>query len=278
MALAQINETTINFHIDDFTDPWRDRTSIKTIFMHHAFLRGLDSLTGWVPRLSRHYRVVRIDSRGFGGSSAPPPPFEMTMQHLVDDALGLMDYLELEEVHYFGASSGGIAGQILAATRPERIESLTLCDSPHKINDAIRDKLALGEPSISGAMRKYGFKEWRRRTLDSTLDPNRIDPKIGQWQLERQYRVPEHISISQEHSLETSDTAPILRNIQCPTLLISGDRSVFLPLDMLTFMAGQIPDSRVKVFPNVGSTLSVTHADACAQAMLEFVQQLDDQC
>jgi 3-oxoadipate enol-lactonase len=276
MPTAQINDTTINFQVDDFTDPWRNRSSVKTIFLHHAFLRGLDSLTGWIPRLARHYRVVRIDSRGFGGSSAPPPPFEMTMQQLADDALGLLDYLEIERVHYVGVSSGGIAGQMLAATRPDRIESLTLCDSPHKLNQAVKAKLSLGERSISDAMRKYGFNEWRRRTLDSTLDPNRLDPRIGQWQLERQYLVPEHVSISQEASLEVSDTASILRDIHCPTLLIGGDRSVFVPLEMLIYMAGQIPDSRVHVFPNVGSTLSMTYADPCAKSTFEFLQTLDE--
>lgn len=275
MPIVNINATRINYQIDDFTDPWRDRKTVKTVFMHHAFFRGLDSLAGWVPTLARHYRVVRIDSRGFGGSEAPPPPFEMTMQQMADDVVALLDHLGIERVHYLGVSSGGIAGQMIAASQPHRIESLTLCDSPHRLNDAVKAKLSLGEPLISAAMRKHGFMEWRRLTLDSTLDPKKVDPLMTQWQLEMQSRVPEHIGISQEHSLETSDTAPILGRISCPTFLMGGDRSVFVPLDMLLFMAGQIPDSRVQVFPNVGSTLSVMHAQACAQAMLAFVQERD---
>lgn len=275
MPIANINGTQINYCIDDFTDPWRDPATVKTVFMHHAFFRGLESLTGWVPALARDYRVVRLDSRGFGGSSAPPPPFEMTMQHLVDDVVALLDHLNIEKVHYLGVSSGGIAGQMLAAAHPHRVESLTLCDSPHRLPDAAKAKLALGEPTISGAMRKLGFRTWRERTLDSTLDPKKIDARMTKWQLEMQLRVPEHICISQEHSLETSDSAPLLKDIRCPSFLMGGDRSVFVPLEMLIFMAGQIPNSRVKVFPNVGSTLSVMHADECARSMHAFLRELD---
>src|SRR5437763_5270188 len=135
MPLASIHGCDIHYTVDDFTDPWRDRKTVKTVFMHHAFFRGLDSLAGWVPALARHYRVVRIDSRGFGGSATPPTPFEMTMQQLADDVIGLLDHLRIDKAHYLGVASGGIAGQMIAVTNPARIESLTLCDSPPRRND-----------------------------------------------------------------------------------------------------------------------------------------------
>jgi 3-oxoadipate enol-lactonase len=275
MPLAEVNNVTINYRIDDFTDPWRDAASVKTILMHHAYLRGLESLTGWVPILARAYRVVRFDSRGFGGSSAPPAPFDMTLNQLAADALGLMDYLNIEQVHFVGVSSGGIAGQLLAVSNPTRLLSLTLCDSPHRLNDAIRQKMSAGEVSPSVAIEKLGFAAWRERTINLTLDPTLIDPRMTAWQKEQQAKVPLHINISQQRSLETADTASILENIRCPTLLIGGDRSAFVPLDMLIFMAGQVPQAQVRIFPGVDSTLSVMRPEDCARAVLDFLVALD---
>jgi 3-oxoadipate enol-lactonase len=48
--------------IDDFTDPWRQTS---TLLLHAA----MGSSKRWyaaVPALCRHYRVVRIDLRGHG--------------------------------------------------------------------------------------------------------------------------------------------------------------------------------------------------------------------
>lgn len=275
MPLATVNGVQLNYQVDDFTNPWIDKKKVRTVLMHHAFFRGLDSLAGWVPSLARHYRVVRFDSCGFGGSSAPPEPFAMTMEQLAADASGLMDHLDIEKAHFIGVSSGGIAGQILAATQPHRVASLTLCDSPHRLNDAVKVKLSAGESSPSAAVRKFGILGWRDRTMQSTLDPTKVEPGMMEWQVEMQVRVPLHICASMEESLENADTAPLLKKIQCPTLLMGGDSSVFTPLDMLLFMAGEIPDSRVHVFPNVGSTLSVMQPEMCAQSMLNFITDVD---
>lgn len=275
MPLARINDFDLNYCIDDYTDAWCDKRRLGTILMHHAFFRGLESLAGWVPTLARHYRVVRFDSCGFGGSSAPPEPFELTLDQLASDALALMDHLEVERCHFVGVSSGGIAGQLLAVSHPHRIRSLSLCDSPHRLNDAVQKQLAAGEASPSAAIRKYGVRGWRDRTMASTLDPRLVDRRMMEWQLEMQVRVPLHICASMEQSLETSDTAPLLKDIACPTLVMAGDRSVFTPPEMAVFMARRIPHARLQIFPNVGSTLSVMHPQACAQAVLDFATELD---
>lgn len=275
MPIARIHDFDLNYQVDDCVDPWRDPKEVPTVLMHHAFFRGMASLAGWVPTLARRYRVVRYDSCGFGGSGAPPEPFALTMQQLSLDALGLMDHLELERVHFIGVASGGIAGQLLATTHPGRLKSLTLCDSPHQLPEVMKKKLAAGEPTIGAAIRKFGVAGWRDRTMASTLDPKQVDARMMAWQYRMQAQVPVHICASMEDSLEFADTAPILKDIPCPTLLMGGDRSVFTPLEMLVFMTRQIPDSRLKVFPGIGSTLSVMQPEMCARAALAFIDSLE---
>jgi pimeloyl-ACP methyl ester carboxylesterase len=86
-----------------------------------------------------HY-VVRFDNRDVGASThfkgvrAPHPaqiaarrrrpPY--TIGDMAEDALGLMDALELGPVHLVGASLGGFIAQTAALRRPDRLRSLTL--------------------------------------------------------------------------------------------------------------------------------------------------------
>jgi hypothetical protein len=54
------------YAIEDFTDFW---TSASTLLLLHAAMSHSGRYYAWVPRLSRHYRVVRMDLRGHTAST-----------------------------------------------------------------------------------------------------------------------------------------------------------------------------------------------------------------
>ena len=72
-----------------------------------------------IPELTKHFRVIRYDSRGHGKSGAPDGPY--SIEELGRDALAIMDALELDQVHWIGLSKGGMIGQWLLTHAPERI-------------------------------------------------------------------------------------------------------------------------------------------------------------
>ncbi len=53
----------MHYRVDDFTDPWRQP---PTILMLHGNAESGLAWYAWIPKLARHYRVVRPDMRGFG--------------------------------------------------------------------------------------------------------------------------------------------------------------------------------------------------------------------
>ena len=89
---------------------------------------------------ARGHYVVRFDNRDVGASThlrgvrAPhiakilarlaAPPY--TLDDMADDALGLIDALELGPMHLVGASLGGFIAQTVAIRRPAAVRSLTL--------------------------------------------------------------------------------------------------------------------------------------------------------
>ena len=86
------------------------------------------SMWDWnVSALADRYRVLRYDKRGHGGSQTTPAPY--SIPQLADDAVALLDALKIDKVHFIGLSMGGMIGQQLGARYPERVYSLSLCDT-----------------------------------------------------------------------------------------------------------------------------------------------------
>jgi len=85
----------------------------------------------WDPlaaELAEHFRLVRFNARGHGGSEIVPDPY--TLEDLGRDALELLDHLAIERTHWAGLSVGGMTGMWLAIHAPERIDRLVgLCTS-----------------------------------------------------------------------------------------------------------------------------------------------------
>jgi 3-oxoadipate enol-lactonase len=48
---------------------------------------------------------------------------------LADDLAGLMDVVGWERAHFCGLSKGGMVGQVMGTRHPDRLHSLTLCDT-----------------------------------------------------------------------------------------------------------------------------------------------------
>src|SRR5262249_44088766 len=83
---------------------------------------------GFCERLAAGGRfVIRYDHRDTGQSVAYPPGEPgYDGRDLVDDAVGLLDALDVDRAHIVGMSMGGAIAQQLALAHPDRVATLTL--------------------------------------------------------------------------------------------------------------------------------------------------------
>jgi 3-oxoadipate enol-lactonase len=93
-----------------------------------------------VGALADRYHLLRYDWRGHGDTDAPEGPY--TLQKFLEDAVGTMDALGLAKVHWVGISTGGMIGQGLGIHFPERIQSLSLCNTTSQSNPWYRGWVA----------------------------------------------------------------------------------------------------------------------------------------
>lgn len=88
----------------------------------------------WQPQadsLHGKFRVIRYDTRGHGQSGAPPGPYSLAQ--LGQDALALLDHLDIERAHFCGISMGGATAQWLGIHAPQRLRKLVIANSAARI-------------------------------------------------------------------------------------------------------------------------------------------------
>lgn len=78
-------------------------------------------------RLPPWVRLIRLDSRGRGGSDWTGPETYTVAQEAAD-ALALLDHLAIPRAAIIGSSRGGLLGMVIAATQKQRLLGLCLND------------------------------------------------------------------------------------------------------------------------------------------------------
>ena len=93
-------------------------------------LHGLASSGHWyrrlAPCLSGDYRIVAPDQRGHGQTTQAPSGYDW--QTLAEDAVRLLDYLDVQRAAVLGHSWGGHVSSNLAMRFPDRVSRLVMID------------------------------------------------------------------------------------------------------------------------------------------------------
>ena len=126
------------------------------IMLSNSLGTNLHLWDGQVAALTKHFKVVRYDSRGHGKSPVSGGAFSIA--GLGRDAIAIMDALHLDRVHWMGLSMGGMVGQWLLVNARERIGRAILANTaaqlgpPDMWNTRIRKVLSQGMGSIIPAV------------------------------------------------------------------------------------------------------------------------------
>ena len=273
---------SINYYVDDFTDPWLDDRDKQTIVMYPALWEPASFLAPMVPTLARRYRTVRIDMRGRGLSGAPPAPRTLSggpdestlAERQARDTMCVLDALAVEAVHWFGQGGGGLTGLVSAVLWPRRVRTLVMSGSPLRLPASFREACSLGEPSMAAAVQKYGVKEFNRRGVwRHVIDHSRLDQRMERWIAAQRDRVPLDIMVRTTRFMEAFDFTEWLPKLSCPTLVINAEKEAAVPPEQRQAMARAIPNVRVRVWEGVGRGIHLFQADDVARAVLEFIDQ-----
>ena len=248
------------YYVDDFTDPW---TKPETVFLLHAAMGNSQRWFSWVPKLARHYRVIRMDLRGHGQSSIPRPEQDFSLQQLVDDAAALMDQLGIDKAHIVGNSAGGYVAQQLTLQHPERVKTLSLYGATPGLKHS-------HAPTWIPKIKEIGLKKFLSDTICERFDET-ADPALVSWFIEQAgSNDPTFIARFVLHMC-THDFMEELTGIQCPTLIVAAGKESIGHADAYEEMHKRIKDSELVYVDTAGHNICDGYAAHCSELLLSFL-------
>ena len=226
------------------------------------------------------YRVIRFDNRDVGlsqkietrkktnlskllirkklGLSLRVP---YSLRDMAKDAIGILDYLEIDSAHWVGASMGGMICQIIAAQYPQRSKTLTSIMStsgnpelPQASWKVI--KLLLNRPrkNDEDEYLKHSLKIWG--TIGSPdYPPNQEVLKERILRTVRRSYYPAGRANQMAAILASGDRRGLLRKITIPTLVIHGQSDVLVPHEGGIDTAKHIKHAELKLVAGMGHDL-----------------------
>ena len=223
------------------------------LFQH---FRG--NLDNWDPALidalASTRRVVTFDNAGVGGSAGATPD---TIEQMARDAIAFLAAMEFSQADFLGFSIGSFVAQQIALVRPAIVRRLVLASSAPQGAAGMHGWApevigAIGTPKTSpeeyldvfftqSASSRQAGKEALQRMYARTQDRDTATTwatREAQYDAVCTWGIPDHARLER------------LSAIGMPVFVANGDSDPMILPRYSYLLAGLIPDTRVKIYPD----------------------------
>jgi pimeloyl-ACP methyl ester carboxylesterase len=221
------------------------------------------------------FRVIAPDHRGFGRSALGDGPAAIeaaTMEVMADDALALLDHLQLGPVVVGGVSMGGYVALALARLDPGRVRGLVLIDTQAGADDeagrARREATAASvlEQGVGG--------------LVDTMVPRLFAPSVPadvKARVDAMMRAqsPQAVAAASRGMATRADSKELLSRFAGPALIIVGEHDVITPVPVARAMSELLQHSTLEIIRDAGHLANLEQPLQVNEALKAFSKAFD---
>jgi pimeloyl-ACP methyl ester carboxylesterase len=222
-----------------------------------------------VPYLARHFRVITWDGVGNGRSDRPAERERFTAQEHAADAVAVLDAAGADAVVVLATSMGTHRSLQLAVQHPGRVEAMML----------IGPQTPLGSPPVDAVSNAFASGD-RDRFADAFMravfnEPHSSKPiEDGKgWAAET--TMPTLLNAFLNDQPRPDDFRRLAARVQCPVLVVTGDRDLLTPEDHARELTAAIgPNASLLVIEGAGHAPVVRDPVRVSLVVRELVERL----
>ena len=168
----------------------------EPLLLLHGNRSPIGSFYKQIPELSKHFKVIAVDTRGQGKSTEDGKTY--TYNLFAEDMNAFLDYLKLDSVNILGWSDGGNTGLIMAMKYPRKVKRLVTMGADVFIDTSV--------------VAPWVFAEVKKQIKESSKDTS--------------YNARNNVRLANLLITEPQHTFDELKTIQCPVLVMAGENDV----------------------------------------------------
>lgn len=244
---AAVNDIKVYYEIYGEGEP---------LLLLHGNGGSIESYIFQIPELSKHFKVIAIDSRAQGRTTDSDK--EITYALMASDMSELIDKLNLGKVNVVGWSDGGNIGLELAYAHPEKVLKVVAFGANYTNENwmAPPDSVVMNpdDPLIiktSAMMKRY-------TTSLARLSPDTLRIPIIKKKLEDLTTKYPNFTIEQ------------LKAINVPFLIVAGDHDI-ISLDQTIAMFTNLPKAQLFIVPHASHISPAEYPDLINSEVVRFL-------
>jgi pimeloyl-ACP methyl ester carboxylesterase len=253
---------------------YEDHGQGEVLVLLNGFGRSMRHWLGFDQLLAKNNRVITIDHRGVGRSSATPVSWKVTMFDYADDVAAILEHLHIKGAHIVGLSMGGMIAMAFGLRHAKLTKSLVV------INSSIAGQKSL-QVGIAGIK------------LFSTIIKNRdqFNYIVGPLLLSSQYKNPKKLfdiwhtfqslepfnadmAVKQFLAIKRFKAGGSLKRLEVPTLILKGSDDRLVPTTNSDILHNLIPTSQLVEIADGGHEMTVDHRMEVCEAVEVFVEDV----
>lgn len=256
---------------------YHDLGSGAPVVLIHGSGPGVSAWANWrlaLPELAKTRRALAPDMAGFGYTDRPDG-IRYTLDQWVEQALGFLDALDLEQVDLVGNSFGGALSLALAVRHPQRVRRLVLMGAAglkFELTPAL-DAVWGYTPSVENMKSIMNWFAYDTSLMSADLARLRYEASIRpgvQEAWDSMFPAPRQRWIDALASPEEQVAA-----LPHETLVIHGREDQVLPMSNSVRLSQLIPKSQLHVFGRCGHWTQIEQAARFVRLVDNFLAEAD---
>ena len=267
---------------DDGVRLYAESTGSGTpVLFIHEFAGDHRSWEPQVQYFSGALRCVTYSARGYPPSEVPADPAAYSQQRAVDDAICVLDALDMRRAHVVGLSMGGFTALHLAMQHPDRLLSAVAAGAGYGAQPERQEQFRRECEATAAAFESEGAEQVARRYA--------VGPARVQFQNKNPRAWAQFAAALGGHSATGAALtmrgvqaarpslyalAADLAGIRVPVLVMTGDEDEGC-LEPALMLKRAIPGSGLIVLPQTGHTANLEEPDTFNREVDRFLAAVD---
>ncbi len=185
----------------------------EALVMLHSGMMSRDDMRTQIEYFAEFYKVIALDSREQGRSSAARS--QITYEQMAGDVVALLTHLDIEKAHLFGQSDGGITALMVSHLYPNRVIKSV-------IHGAVYNHSAYSEDQKEG-WKNASFDQYDEASRDPSGFPGMAIPHYLKGHSDISDFEAHYKEMAMMWATQPNLSKDDLAKIEVPTLVIVGD-------------------------------------------------------